>query len=409
MQNNIKIILKIFIYQVIIYLNSVLILDTFHEVRGYDISPQGYLSIFFCWISFLPLILLNNQKNPVMVFLWLIYITYIIPVSIIFPLINSASVYSIIFVCTINILFFSSILFFRIIDRITMPKLKIPWDLYKILIIGCGIIVLLFVISNPGLSLIPPNIFKVYSVRQHFKDNTPLLTMYIITNGGYVISPLLLLASLYLRGPIRYILITISILISYLIYSSSGLKSIAFMNLAVIILYFYIKGTKSISNSVINIILYLFLTAGVLYFIFDFYDPLIHWLRRVFFTPTLNTYYFYDYIYNNNSEFTTEAPQIVSQIYYGTSGSANTGFIGDGIARYGTLGLLINFFIFNILIFAMNLSSKKVPFEFSTTLYLPFVYTISNSAITALLLTYGLLALSILLFLFPTKTNKISL
>ncbi|WP_256125058.1 hypothetical protein [Photorhabdus luminescens] len=290
-----------------------------------------------------------------------------------------------------------------------MPKLKIPWDLYKILIIGCGIIVLLFVMSNPGLSLIPPNIFKVYSVRQHFKDNTPLLTMYIITNGGYVISPLLLLASLYIRGPIKYLLITISILISYLIYSSSGLKSIAFMNLAVIILYFYIKGTKSISNSVINIILYLFLTAGVLYFIFDFYDPLIHWLRRVFFTPTLNTYYFYDYIYNNNSEFTTEAPQIVSQIYYGTSGSANTGFIGDGIARYGTLGLIINFFIFNILLFAMNLSSKKVPFEFSTTLYLPFVYTISNSAITALLLTYGLLALSILLFLFPTKTKKISL
>ncbi|WP_250150965.1 hypothetical protein [Photorhabdus akhurstii] len=181
------------------------------------------------------------------------------------------------------------------------------------------------------------------------------------------------------------------------------------MNLAVIVLFFYIKGTRSISNSVINIILYLFLTAGILYFVFDFYDPLIHWLRRVFFTPTLNTYYFYDYIYNTNSEFTTEAPQIVSQIYYGTSGSANTGFIGDGIARYGTLGLIINFFIFNMLLFAMNLSSKKVPFEFSTTLYLPFVYTISNSAITALLLTYGLLALSILLFLFPTKTNKISL
>ncbi|CAQ86404.1 conserved hypothetical protein [Photorhabdus asymbiotica] len=409
MQNKIKITLKIFLYQVIIYLNSVLILDTFHEVRGYNITPQGYLSIFLCWISFLPLILLNNKKNPVMVFLWLIYITYIIPVSIIFPLINSASLNSTIFILTINILFFLSILFFRIIDRITMPKLKIPWDLYKIIIIGCGIIVLLFVISNPGFSLIPPNIFRVYAVREHFKENTPLLTMYIITNGGYVISPLLLLASLYVRGSIKYILITISIAISYLIYSSSGLKSIAFMNLAVIILFFYIKGTRSISNSVINIILYLFLTAGILYFIFDFYDPLIHWLRRVFFTPTLNTYYFYDYIYNNNSEFTKEAPQIISQIYYGTSGSANTGFIGDGIARYGTFGLLINFFIFNILIFAMNLSSKKVPFEFSTTLYLPFVYTISNSAITALLLTYGLLALSILLFLFPTKTNKIPL
>ncbi|MCT8346704.1 hypothetical protein LGZ99_05620 [Photorhabdus temperata] len=409
MQNKIKIILKIFLYQVIIYLNSVLILDTFQEVRGYNINPQGHLSILFCWISLLPLTLLNNQKNPIMVFLWLIYIIYIIPLSIIFPLINSASIYSVIFISAINILFLLSILFFRIINRITLPKLQIPWDLYKTIIIGCGVIVLFFVITNPAFSLIPPNIFKVYAVRENFKENTSLLTMYIITSGGYVISPLLLLASFYVKGFVKYLLIAISIMISYLIYCSSGLKSIAFMNITVITLFFYIKGKKNISNSVINIILYSFLAAGLLYFIFDFYDPLIHWLRRIFFTPTLNTFYFYDYTFNNNREFTNDAPKIISRIYYGTIGSANTGFIGDGIARYGIVGLIINFFIFNMLILAMNLSSKKVPFEFSTTLYLPFVYTVSNTAITALLLTYGLLVLSILLFLFPTKNNKNSL
>ncbi|WP_243465224.1 hypothetical protein [Photorhabdus temperata] len=287
-----------------------------------------------------------------------------------------------------------------------MPRIQIPWNSYKILIIGCGIIVLFFVITNPAFSLIPPNIFKVYSVRENFNENTPLLTIYIITNGGYVISPLLLLVSIYMRGFVKYILIAISIIISYLIYCSSGLKSIAFMNFTVITLFFYIKGQKNISNSVINIILYSFIAAGLLYFVFDFYDPLIHWLRRIFFTPTLNTFYFYDYTLNNDKEFTKDAPKIISQIYYGTLGSANTGFIGDGIARYGIIGLIINFIIFNILIFVMNLSTKKVPFEFSTTLYLPFVYTVSNTAITALLLTYGLLILSILLFLFPTKNNK---
>ena len=133
-----------------------------------------------------------------------------------------------------------------------------------------------------------------------------------------------------------------------------------------------------------------FALAMVVIGIFDDTNPVFaHWYRRAFVVPGIHTNLFYNYIGNSISEGYPNMPSVVSHLYYGTDGSANSGLYGDGLARAGFIGAAFTVLIFGVLLKTMDAVTTNIPSSLSTAFFLPTAYALSNSSTTSVILTYG--------------------
>ncbi|QIL42838.1 hypothetical protein G7045_00410 [Acidovorax sp. HDW3] len=289
-----------------------------------------------------------------------------------------------------------------------VKKLSIGLSFFILFIFYFGCVLLIF--RENGLNLSPPNITDVYGVREAFVNNSSLLGGYVSVISGYVLSPfMMVLALLFWNrdkvGKAAMVFIA-SIFLSFVIYSATGFKSVAFSSFTVILFYIFLK-TKDFYA--IKILSLLAITIYTFYLALPFSlinIVALHWIRRVFIVPGMNVNYFFDYFVNNNSEGWSNAPFIVSEIYYGTSGSANAGLIGDGLARAGWLGLVFNMFLFFLTLKFVDIFKTEKNKYLYGAMISTVGYALSNSSITTIFLTYGLFFIIILFIVFDRFLEK---
>lgn len=384
-----------------------LVVAHFSHVQGYDrffsISIENtILNILLCIaVSFsLPL----KSKKPSETILWAVYFMHFVPSimtygHLLFP---STLLWPLILSFVFSIITLLSRIDFKVLPltgRFVFSYTSYKKQLFFIIVLS-SVFCLVWVVKEHGFSLTPPNITDVYGVRSEYKSNLSFLGGYIIVISGYALAPFVVLLGVYLLSLKKQLqglfLICLSFLISYTIYASSGLKSVAFSSIISLVFYLSLKKFTSSGMFILCFCFCLISIGLALYHFADINIVALHWLRRVFLVPGMNVNYYFEF-FNINGGKWDNAPLVISQVYYGTNGSANSGVFGDALAKYGWLGLLINSILLVIIIKLADIAVHSGSSSLASSLFFIIAYALSNSGTTTVFLTYGFIVIFFLL------------
>ncbi|RUM50244.1 MAG: hypothetical protein DSY47_02220 [Hydrogenothermus sp.] len=411
LQSKIFSFLLIYIYICYIFYMYILIGKTFSSIEGYNYSIEiDYYSVFINgFLAFLPSIFLfskPNQNKPSSIILLVLYLIHIIP-SIIFPTFLKKFAIEFFWQLFISISFSIFVIIYFLLDKykIRFPKipyLKLLQKFYTIMLFLISIFIFTYLLYEfKGINYI--SIFHVYDVRNLYKETVNPLISYIVINSGYILSPFLILYSFTRKKLILKILFfTLGTLLSIIIFSNTGFKSVAFMWIFILIIYLYLKKIKIqyLPLKFLTFFIFFLFFLHILAIVLNLDFIYLHWIRRLLLSAGMNTTYFYDYIINHDLYFLKNAPLTISINYFGTYGSANTGLIGDGLTRYLFLGIYFNYLILFFILKILDSLYRYVTFSYRTMLLaltFPISYALSYSKTTSIFLTYGFL---LIIFLF---------
>ncbi|WP_374498583.1 hypothetical protein [Zoogloea sp.] len=381
--------------------------DMFSEVVGYQCRDQGTEEwLLFGLISVLPVFFMPLiGKSPSAVVLWVVYLSHLIPSVIVMRAISEVP-FEVALMWTVAIVVLFVLIVFLSKNRLDIRlKLSIRYETASNFLIFIGAVFVILMVNTYGFSIEPPSIDDVYGVRSEYKDalaaSGSAFMGYVPILGGFSVAPLLLLLAVrfYRSHSLRsWLMVFLSLFLSFVIYSSAGFKSVAFSSLVVFLAYFVLRRVKNygyfLSMAIPFFVFFNFICA----YLFGWEIVLYHWIRRVFISPGMNTTYFFDYLYYFDV-FKGYPPEIVSKYYYGTDGSANAGLFGDAIGRFGVLGLFLNSFLLLMsLKFLDSLSRSGDPIVSGSLSFLA-GYAISNSSLSTVLFSYGFVFSGFLLFL----------
>ena len=404
------ILIVIYVFQVNILADKLCLL--FFNIPGYGCNV-GYHSIY---MYLLPIILVLSffipidNKKPSSVILNILFLLCFIPTLIYFPKeVENESIsifsYSLYMMTCFFILLFSS----RI--KIDIKKIDIKPYQTELIIISIAIMFIFLIISTHGLKLEAPSITDVYSVRTEYKENASSLSGYAVILGGYIVSPLVILLYLNSKRKLMLFGVPIVLFLTYIIFSSSGIKSIA-LSIFVIVGFYYLFKYVLKFGYYLLIFINVFIFINYLIYTFITNDNIIyiHWLRRVVTTSGSTGAKFFDYFVILDNTPTAKAPSLIANYYFSTNGSANTGFFLEGVGRFGLYGLLINTVLLSLFLILLNAISKKIDKNLLACLLVMVSYAMCNSSFLTVIISYGLFLLTIISYLlmnYPMKESDL--
>lgn len=313
----------------------------------------------------------------------------------------------------VYIIVFGFILTF-ILDKLT-PEIRLPViKNNKLIITLIGLITVLTysdLILNGGLSRFSLGVFDVYDTRDVFLVNRTFITERFLSIQANVINMFLLAFALYKRK-FTYIILMLGLQI--LIYGMTGFKTFLFAPALVLFAYFIsLKNIRSKAfmhfTNGLNIVLIL---SVIHYYVTHNFDLVTLTIRRQFFLPVLNHYFYYDFFSVNEYNYYAGTfinpfmetkyngiTNIISYIYYGVSGGPNVGFYGDAFMQFGFLGVILFSVLLMYLLKILNALTKSIPLPVViSTVAMP-TFSLVNSAFITVMVTHGLLFSLILLWL----------
>jgi len=396
----------VFIYILVIVLSFERICSIFSTVQGYQCESSSIFLYIFNGLLLVALssILPVTDKRVSSVFAWLLFYFHVTPSVLFFSSITGANFFeSMVFIVPVLI----SCTFLFMVSRaklLTILFVRIPGRVLDLSIIFIFLAFSVLIVQNLGLKLDAPSITDVYGVRADYKKSVSNLVSYIVVLSGFFLSPVLIVLGIYKFGQNQRCLAALfffmSFSLSYLIFSSAGFKSIAFMPLVTFFGCLFFLKVRYFGLALNFAFLGLLVFSWTLIFLFDFGIVLDHWVRRSLVVPGMNVAYFYEYIDFNGVSRDIHYPSVISKTYYGTDGSANSGFIGDGVSRFGTGFFWINILLVLFYVKIPDVFSRRYASPYIAALFISSAYALSNSSITTVLITYGFIPLVIFCLLF---------
>ncbi|MCG6542265.1 hypothetical protein MCB86_19515 [Pseudomonas sp. KSR10] len=402
----------VFVYLLLINVSLDRICSVFSEVQGYQCNdPNFSITILGCiLLMLLALCIPILGRSYSACLLWLMYYFHVVPSILVFSRLNGAAFE--------DFAIFSSLVFITYFFLVYASRIKVPVvellylkpGLNHLLLSACVIFFVFFVVSNLGFNLNPPSIDDVYDVRAEYKSRVTPLVGYLAVLTGYFLSPVFVVLSVvYWDSRLKYkalFFICVASFLSYLIYSSAGFKSVAFMPVVTLLSCLLFRKSENLGLLLNFLFLALLIFAWFLFIAFDLSIVLDHWVRRALVVPGMTVAYFYDYSIGFGFDANGSIPNLISKTYFGTDGSANAGFIGDGIARYGVDLFWINILLLFLFVRLPELLLGKLDGPYIPALFISTAYALSNSSITTVILTYGFLPLIIFVYFYKRVLVK---
>lgn len=398
-----------FFYVLMTLLYIFLLSSTIDEVCIYFQAVPGHSCFtgwhniyyfFYILVIFISIFIPIFEKKPSTLILNFLFLFCFIPSLIYFPKQIEDNYLSLV-LYSLYMFFSFCFLIFASYFRINVKSIKLSSNFFDYFIIVICVLFILIIVNNYGFSFTVPNITDVYGVRESYKENSTSLSSYAVILGGYVISPLIiLLAVIYKRLIMLYLGLPLAFTLIYVIFSSSGIKSIAFSSIAIIFFYYLFKRVNHIGYILLLVFNLIFL-LNILVYKYIWNDSIIflHWLRRVVVAPGSTSSKFLEYFYINENPIIGNAPLFISEYYFNISGSANTGFFVEGVGRFGWYGLIINTLLLGVCLIFLNYLSDKVNKNLLICLLVMVSYAICNTSFMTVLFSYGLLLIILLGYL----------
>lgn len=406
---------KILLVHSIIYTAVVLyclyIFDRFYGVEGYFLDGYGVLNWFIAlpFVLFLSVMMKINVKNVSDIIVLFSIVFYAFPLLFL----STAKPLRMIFIFFV---FSGFLIFYRFLTtKILLLKdnriKEIDCTIFKIssMIISLMVLFLFAINFNPKFSI--SFVDSLYEVRSNFKGSFSGFKVYVFTLTQYFAMPILIYHFLVSRSKLLKLLVLLLILwFTCQVFFYSAMKSSLFLPVYIFSGYYIIKKNKFSSMHFILFVAVGFFVllsvsnflSGVASYFFD------HTLRRFIISPSLNAFYFLDYLVSNDL-LQTGIPDlggVVSNYYYHSeNGNATTGLLADSIGRFGILGALFFMVIFPLYFALINFLSKKLDLNLQFVFFGGYSYVLLNTSLLTAQITYGLFFMVGLFFLFFMKNR----
>ena len=258
-----------------------------------------------------------------------------------------------------------------------------------------------------NLSLL--NVYDLRADASEFNMPTILSYLYAACRG---LAPVLLGYSLVCRnsGVILW-----NIVLTLLLFSVDGVKSVVFSAVVVIAAFFLVK--KTIEPS---IFIYCFVALGIfasMMSLFGFSYVTESLLRRVAYLPNYLASAYYELsvhsgpdffrqgflrLFGAKSQYDIPLAQLVGSRYY-IGGNANTGLLADAVMNLGVVGPLLYPLLLVGLLRIAEACADELPSFISSSCMILLVWHLTNSFFTTALLTHGVFAMFVLTYFLPRE------
>ncbi|MCO5064447.1 MAG: hypothetical protein M9924_08505 [Rhizobiaceae bacterium] len=388
--------------------------DAFINVPGYDrctIPPQSE-SLFFLVMAVLPSFFLPLREQVSTALIWIVYYLHVFGTIASAPYFSS-NLYPYVSFAALVAVSFTGLSMLASRANISMPILPISRETFNKVYIGTITLFFLYISVRFPVSFNLVSIYDVYEVRKLFVESigrsTSKIDTYMFLISGYAISPVSIIIGLHMFRKQKYLSafsIIIGTIISIFVYSIAAYKSVIFIAIFVVLIYFVIREV----NTVRGVILFLAAAALVclLLGVTGLSETaLIHWFRRAFLVPGMNVQYYLQEFGLDNASNMRDAPAIISRYVFGADGSANTGLFGNGIARGGLPGIALVLAVYFFILVLIDSVTRNVPLRVSVPILFPVGYIVANSATTSVFLTYGaVVSISVLYLLSSVRPER---
>lgn len=258
------------------------------------------------------------------------------------------------------------------------------------------------------------NISNVYIFRSEARElNLPTIMSYL--NGFCrVILPTSIAYFLHKR---KFLIGGFFVFLALLNYSFDGGKTILLISfVAVVTGLFCDKSFKTKLPQYLNIFFITGVIEGILFqtqYLYQFVA------RRLFFVPNLLSRAFFDYMKKATPNLFVnlfrligidveirDIAYLVSEKYFGVSGSANTGTIGDAFWQFSYAGAILLPFLIVALLKFYDKTTKYASDEFLIIPSLVFAYYLNNSSFSSACIGHGLLPFCLMMLLYCGRKEK---
>lgn len=378
----------------------------FYGIHGYFLEGYG----FFDWLIVVPVIFftsffVSNFIKNISDFIFLLSILVLY-----YPLLYLSTadwfIYWIVLASFVGNIF----LWYLVRDVIYLSRWRVKpriWLIVLVVLLFCFSFIFSFGIK---LDLIRFS-GSLYKVRETFSSSFSGLNVYLFTLTEYFVVPL----SLYLalccnRFYVRLFFFCVAVLLAFLVFSHSALKSSLFIIPFLLSGYFIIGHRHRIDlrffvvvySMIIALLIFLYGFVGISSGLGALRYGLDHTLRRFFVSPALNSFYTLSLFFEKYSMWEGGVDKMgleVSNYFYYTDGNATTGMVADAMARGGIFFYVIFPFIFISFLsllknvtFHMQLRQQFLLFGFSA-------YVLINTSILTAQLTYGVSCMMLVVYL----------
>lgn len=400
------------LYSLLINLTYHSISLIFSDVQGFTYkSSSTFMMILSSLVSALPALYLPARSRRVSSsILWIIFYTFYIPAISLAQHIITRDPFEMLGWMALLLIGFTITCTGHYLPVKNLKRIDIGYRGYFLFLISIWFIFVLITYINFGMSFNFSSLTDVYDQRADFKSQLASsgssFAGYVIILSGYWLAPAMLLSGIYfnkLRLRYGWWLIFLGIFLSAYIYSVAAFKSIA---LSFVLVLAYARLLKmpggvggKVSFSLFAVVFFSWLLSSLPFLEFIAH----HLVRRVFLVPGMNASYFYDYFTKWPDYAALAPPQAVSIFYYGTSGSANAGFLAAGYASAGAVGVLFAGATGAVALWVANIVTNRTPFVLAGAGFFMQSYALSNSALGTAMISYGFVFVILTFYLCPFR------
>ncbi len=288
----------------------------------------------------------------------------------------------------------------------------------SIVILGVMGISVWFFLSG-GVRFFNLNLSKVYELRDMAGEVIRAGPMgYLNTWAYFVFGPALLTIALQKRSPLFFGLV---LLLHLFWFGVSTHKIVLFAPTLVVSVWLWLRKTESLTWLPLSLTIVI-LACMYMFFVFDTVIPASLLVRRVFYTPTLLTFEYYEFFTNNqwiwwsnsklsfgllNYPYDLNPADLIGR-WRGNEAHANNGFLASGYMHAGFSGVVLYGMLVGFLFRIIDsIAHKNIPkWAALGILIIPIYSLIISSDLPTALLTKGIGVAMVLTFLDRSK-NKI--
>ena len=275
----------------------------------------------------------------------------------------------------------------------------------NIVLIAVFLLAIFFLLKN-GLAFSFYAKKEIYKVRKLFKSKeVGVVFGYVFSLMQYSIIPIIIMIGVKFKSKIlKFSSFIIAVFCAFSIFSSSALKSSLFVLAFVLIGYLIPKFKLTKAYKLLFLVSFSVITLEVLKNYNSIFRELYdHSLRRILYSPSKTGVLAYDYFLNycDNCGFFggigNNIGHILSKFFFKLDGNSTTGFLANSLLSRGVLGTILNILILVITLKIIDIVTKVSPLKYGLMAFIVYGYVLSNTALTSILVSYGLI-LSIITF-----------
>lgn len=387
------------LYKVILEVSFWKVLTVDYPFYVFDFDLIKYLNGLF-WVSLILTQIRYDNAVPSTFFLYFLIVLQIIPITIIYAQTAGMSPVYYNFLCTGFLI--CELLLGKAKIKVSYLRIKrLTHYILPTFFIISVIIIIKIIYSNGMPSMMALNIYDVYELRRSGTFKIGKYTGYLLNSVATVCLPILMIKAINSKKKLLFLFMAFSMIVIYLY---TGQKTYLFsIGLCILGSFFATKDNaftcffKYFLLAVCGISVLAMIWPGENNIAIHIYSLFV---RRVLFVPAKLKFLHYDYFSNHphlwlygalpvainpyipTYYITHKYPFEIGEIYFDAPlMSADTGFLAEGYARFGYIGILLGFLFLAIILTQIDNFRERTSYATAISFFIYPIYALSEQQI----------------------------